>query len=437
MKPIANKEDSKTSLVSLWRQFIPLSLSDVTMAFGDPLITTTLAHLPFARLNLASVGVAKAMAVFFESPIIMILHASNALAPTKESRRALWRFTLLVGGCLTLLLALLTLPAIFDAIAGSLLAVPQELAETVRHVLMLMILWPLAISWRRYFQGLLIHNGYARAVAHAGITRLAVVGTVLAAGFAASMPGALLAGIALITGVLVEAILVTLAAKRLGATRPPQLAVSATLPDNLASVWQFYWPLATSMLIVWGGRAMLVGIIARAHDANIALAAWPAAWSFVLVIANATRMVQQVIIRNRGQVENRLLIVFALTVGALCSLVLLLAGGTVFGEQIIQSFVGGDQALVERVRPVLLVCSFIPLLVAVQNATQGFLVGDGRTGLVNRATSVGTAVLLIIAFLGVQFGMNGAISAALAMLASLMTEITCLALNFKPFANSH
>jgi len=431
MKPAANntKESSKTTLVSLWREFIPLSLSDVTMACGDPLISTTLAHLPFARINLAAIGVAKALAVFFESPIITILHTSNALAPTKKSRHALWQFTLLAGGSLTLLLALLTLPSVFAAIGGRLLGVPKEIAGTVRHVLMLMVLWPLAIGWRRYFQGLLIYNGYARAIANASIARLAVMGAVLAVGFATGMPGALLAGFTLIVGVLVEAILVTLAAQRLGATRQPLLEDSPKLPDDLPSVWRFYWPLASSMLLVWGGRAILVGIIARADDADIALAAWPAAWGLVLVIANATRMVQQVIIRNRGQVEDRLLIVFALTVGGLCSLLLLLAGSTAFGEKLVESFVGGDRALVERVRPVLLVCSPIPLLVALQNAIQGFFVGEGRTVGVTRATSVGTAVLLISAFLAVQAGMNGTISAAIAMLASLVTEITCLAIN--------
>jgi progressive ankylosis protein len=428
------KKDSKTTLLSLWRQFIPLSLSDVTMAMGDPLISTTLAHLPFARLNLAAVGVAKALAVFFESPIIMILHTSNTLAPNINSRRALWRFVLMGGGGLSLLLALLTLPGVFAVIGDDLLGVPKDLSETVRHVLMLMILWPLAISWRRYFQGLLIYNGNTRAIARASIARLTALGTVLAAGFMAGMSGALLAGTALITGVLVEAILVTLAAKSSGATRSSTLDNSPKLPSDLQSVWRFYWPLASSMLVVWGGRAMLVGIIARAHDAQLALAAWPTAWSFVLVIANATRMVQQIIIRNRDRVENRLLFIFTLTVGSLCSLLLLLTGITPLGEKLVQSFVGGDLDLVERVRPVLLLCSFVPLLVALQNAIQGFSIGQGRTQPVNRATWVGTLVLLIAAFLGVQAGMNGTISAALAMLISLITEITCLALNLRSFA---
>ncbi len=423
---------NKINLITLWRRFIPLSVSDVSMAFGDPLITTTLAHLPSARLNLAAVGVAKALAVFFESPIITILHASNALAPTRKSRRALWQFTLIAGGSLTFLLALFTLPAVFAAIGEGLLGVPSELAETVRYVLVLMMLWPFAIAWRRYFQGLLINSGYSRAVAQAGIARIAVVASVLAAGLAANMPGALLAGTALIVGVLVEATLVTLAAFRLGATRPPKVVDSTTLPTDLKSVWRFYYPLAASMLIVWGGRAVLVGIIARAHDAQIALAAWPAAWSFVLVIANATRMLQQVIIKNRGQAEDRLLLFFSLTVGTFCTLVLLLAVVTAPGQNLVQSFVGGDRALVESVRPVLLICSFVPLLVAMQNAIQGFLVGEGRTGLVNRATWIGTAVLLVVAFVVVQAGMNGAISAAQAMFAALVAEIVCLGKNLRP-----
>ncbi len=40
----------------------------------------------------------------------------------------------------------------------------------------------------------------------------------------------------------------------------------------------------------------------------------------------------------------------------------------------IQSFVGNDLDLVNSIRPVLQICTLVPLLVALQNATQGFLV---------------------------------------------------------------
>lgn len=420
-------QKDEVGLVNLWKEFLPLSLSDVTMACGDPLITTTLAHLPAARSNLAAIGIAKALAVFFESPIIMILHASNALAPQKASRQALWRFVLLAGGGLSLLLGIVALPEVFSLLGSKLLGVPTELSPMVRQVLLIMCLWPFTIAWRRYFQGLLIHHGNSRAVAQASILRLISVGVVLAVGFTIQMSGVLLAGLALILGVIVEAIAVTIAARRCGATLLPlQNNDLPKLPHTLPRVWQFYWPLANSMLVVWGGRAILVGILARAQDASIALAAWPAAWGLVLVIANSTRMVQQIVIKYRDTVSDRRLMRFALTVGLLCSLLLLLTSTTSVGDRIIQGFIGNDRDLVNSIKPILLLCVEVPLLVALQNATQGFLVGEGRTGGVNQATWIGTIVLLSIAFVAVQLKLSGGVAAAIAMVSSIVIEVACL-----------
>jgi progressive ankylosis protein len=416
-------------LGTLWGEFLPLSLSDVTMACADPMITTTLAHLPAARLNLAGVGIAKSLAVFFESPIIMILHASNALAPTPASRRALWRFTLLAGGSLSLLLSIFALPIVFEPVGSRLLGIHSEMLSTVSQVLLLMGGWAFAIAWRRYFQGLLIYHGQSRAVANASLARLATVVIVLVTGFLLQVSGALLAGATLMLGVLVEAIVVTIFARRSGATVPPQNLDSKTnLPQNLRAVWQFYLPLANSMMVVWGGRALLISIIARAQDATIAIAAWSAAWGLVLVIANSTRMVQQMVIKYRHQVRDRQLLTFALTVGGVCSGVLLLMSSTPIGDQLVQSFIGSDRALADTIKPVLLVCSGVPLLVAMQNATQGFLVSEGRTGSVNLATWLATGVLLLMAILTVSRGMNGAMAAAIAMVTAMSTEVICLLL---------
>lgn len=431
MKSLESKSNqhSEISLGTLWREFLPLSLSDITMALGDPLITTTLAHLPNTQVNLAAVGVAKSLAVFFESPIIMILHASNALAPSQISRRLLWKFTLLTGGGLSLVLCFLTLPIVFTIVSEQILGIPSNLLSTVRQVLLLMGGWSFAIAWRRYFQGLLIYHGQSQAVAKASLGRLIMVVIVLATGFFLHISGAIVAGSALMIGVLFEALCVTILAYRSGATIPPVNSEQQNhLPQNLREVWQFYFPLANSMLVVWGGRALLISIIARAQDATIAIAAWSAAWGLVLVIANSTRMVQQIVIKYRHKVADIKLLSFALTVGILCSSVLLIMSLTHFGGQIVQSFIGSDQALAENIKPVLLICAGIPLLVAMQNATQGFLVSEGRTGQVNLATWLGTGFLLLISTLMVGKGINGAMSAAIAMVAAMLVEVICLLL---------
>jgi hypothetical protein len=419
------KESQSVSLGTLWREFLPLSLSDVTMACGDPMMTTTLAHLPDAQNNLAAVGIAKSLAIFFESPIIMILHAANALAGSQDSRKALWRFTLLVGGGLTFLLSLLGLPIIFNFVGVSLLGIPSAMLATVSQVLLLMGGWPFAIAWRRYFQGLLIYHGQSRAVAKASIFRLFTLALVLTGGFFLPITGGILAGFALISGVIVEAIAVTIFARLSGAILPPQIE-QPNLPRNLTQVWKFYLPLANSMMVVWGGRAILISILARAEDATIAIAAWSAAWGLVLVIANSTRMVQQMVIKYRHQVSDKQLLTFAMSVGAACSSLLLLMSLTPIGDRIVQSFIGNDLTLAKSIKPVLLICAIVPLFVALQNAIQGFLVSENRTGHVNLSTWLGTGTLLIISTFAINKGMNGAIAAAIAMITSMLVEISCL-----------
>jgi progressive ankylosis protein len=417
---------SNVSLRQLWREFIPLSLSDVMMAAGDPLVTTTLAHLPDARTNLAGVGIAKTLAIFFESPIIMLLHASNAVAANPKSRQALWRLMLIAGGSLSLLLGLLALPIVFDLVGTQFLGIPLPLKATVQQVLLLMVLWPFSIAWRRYFQGLLIHHGNSQAIAQASIARLVTMVLVLAIGVLLQLSGAILAGSSLIGGVLVETLIITIIAYRSGATVAPQSLEESPLPEDLGGIWRFYWPLANTMLVTWGGRALLVGAISRAVDAPIALAAWPAAWGLVIVIANSTRMLQQIIIKYQGRVADRVLLNFALSVGGFCSILLLLISTTSIGELVIQGFIGSDRDLIDSIKPVLLIYAGIPLLVALQNATQGFLVGAGNTGGINLATWIGTTALLGIAWCSVIAGLSGAISAALATVVALLIEVSFL-----------
>ena len=74
----------------------------------------------------------------------------------------------------------------------------------------------------------------------------------------------------------------------------------------------------------------------------------------------------------------------------------------------------------------LLICAGIPLLVAIQNATQGFLVGAGKTGGVNLATWIGTTALLAIAWVSVGMGLSGAIAAAIAMVVVMLIEVSFL-----------
>ena len=92
-------------------------------------------------------------------------------------------------------------------------------------------------------------------------------------------------------------------------------------------------------------------------------------------------------------------------------------------EVAISYFIGNDRELIDRVRPVLLICILMPLLVSIQNALQGFLVSEGRTWSINQAAWIGAIVMLASAYFASQLEQNGAISAAIGMILGNTIEI--------------
>ena len=250
----ASAHGSKT-YQDLWKEFLPLSLSDMMMAFSDPLLTTTLAHLPGARLNIASLGIVKSLIVFFESPIIMILHASTALSGHRKSRKYLGLFTFLACLFLSFSLLILGIPAIFSWFGAQVLSLDKQLLEKTGTMLMVMFLWPGVIGWRRFFQGVLIQAGKSRALASASLARITYVILSLGLGYYLQWEGSTIIGVSLLGSIVVEALFVTWMAYLSKAVDTYSMPKSKQIeaPKSLKGVMKYYLPLANSMLVVWGG----------------------------------------------------------------------------------------------------------------------------------------------------------------------------------------
>jgi hypothetical protein len=417
---------------SLLRKFLPLSLSDVAMALGDPMQTMALARLPNAQATLAGVGIVKAIAVFLESPVIMMLHASTALSKRAESHRALWRFMLALGGLLSLVLLIFLSPPLYRWLLESVFGASESIATIAKAAFALMVVWPFAIAWRRFFQGLLIRFGKSRQVGWASLGRLSWVIFILVIGVVSQWNGALLAGLALAGGVVIEAALVTFFARGLRARldaedMPAETLETKALPVDFLGVARFYGPLASTMLLVWGGRAFLVTLVARSSDSALALAAWPAAWGFVLSIANATRMVQQIVIAHEGDTARGDLFRFAVLVGLFCSALLGFLSATPMGHSLLAHMLASKGDLLGAIIPVMQLAIVLPLLVALQNALQGFLIRQQRNWRLNQATVVSVAVSLSLTWFLIRAGIPGAVSAGWGMLAGFVVENLVLA----------
>jgi hypothetical protein len=416
--------DKGPSLGQLARQLLPLSLSDAAMALADPLLAITLTRLPAPEVQLAALGVVKALANFLESPIIMVLHASTALSGWAPSRRALARFVALLATLLTGFFLALSLPAVHLWLTQTIYDLVPEVAAATRSPLLLMCLWPALIAWRRLHQGKLILQGRGRYMGMASLFRVAALATILGLASRLGLAGAALGALALMSGLLVEALLVVYWTHQ---APLPEQEPGSKPPTDLSGVSAYYAPLALTMLLMWGGRAALVAVLARSRDSQLALAAWSASWGFVILIANLSRMVQQLVIKYAREVPFQRLAGLGGLAGGGCSLVLTLLGHTSAGENLLRVLIGSDPALLLAAQKVVALSLLVPLLVALQNVLQGFCIVAGRNTWVNGAGLVGVLLTLLLARWGVSQGWPGASVGAGAVALGLLAEVSLLA----------
>ncbi len=259
---------------TILRLFLPLSLSDVIMVIAGPILTIGLTKLANPEVSLAAYSVAQNVAILLESPIIMLLHASNLLSRYRETYPPLRHFMLWANALLTVLYVLLAFTPAYDVIFRTLLGQPDAIAEAARPAFQAMLLWPAAIGWRRFYQGILIQHQRSSVVAYAGFARIGSLAAVTALGVMGRAHGATLAGVALVVSVIVEAAAVTWLARPVlkQGVADPDAEVPGWAPRTVAQIALWYWPLAMTQILVTVVPPLINGGIARSDDPELGLA---------------------------------------------------------------------------------------------------------------------------------------------------------------------
>ena len=160
---------SQRDILRFW---LPLASTWLMMAFEGPFLAALIARLPDPRYNLASYGVAFAVAVIIEAPVIMMLGASTALVDGRISYLRLRRFTLILNVLTTLAMLVLVVTPAYESIFQGWIGLDERVANLTRGALLILLPWPAAIGYRRFHQGLLIRSGSTRLVAYGTAVRL-------------------------------------------------------------------------------------------------------------------------------------------------------------------------------------------------------------------------------------------------------------------------
>ena len=305
-------------VASFW---LPLEATWLMMAAEGPFLAAVIARLAAPKENLAAFAVATALAWMVESPIIMMLSASNALVRDGVAYFKLRRFSSALNGAVTAVMAVLVLPPVFDLVARGAMGLAPDVARLAGRSMIFLILWPGAIGFRRFYQGILISHGRPQAVTWGTAIRLstmAATGLLLALTF--RLPGASVGAGALGAGVIAEGAASWFMARptlrRLRRQDPAECAFGRSL--TAGRVVRFYAPLALTSFLSFFINPLTTFFLARGRMPLESLAVLPVIVGLAFVFRTAGIAMQEVVIAFAGDsLENRRVLGrFALWVGA-------------------------------------------------------------------------------------------------------------------------
>jgi hypothetical protein len=379
------------------RFWLPLEATWLMMAAEGPFLAAVIARLAAPKENLAAFAVASSLAWMVESPIIMMLSASNALVRDGVAYRKLRRFSTVLNLAVTAVMIVLVTPPVFRFVSRSLMGLEPDIARLSGSAMFFLVLWPGAIGFRRFYQGILISHGRPHAVTWGTVIRLTTMAaTGILFALVVRLPGASVGAGALGAGVIAEGAASWFMARPSLRKLRRQADEECEFGRSLTAgrVVRFYAPLALTSFLSFFINPLTTFFLARGRMPVESLAILSVVIGLGFVFRTAGIAMQEVVIALVGDgLENRgILRRFSLRVGAFSTLGLAAVVFTPLAR-VWYGRVSGlspDLAAFSILPGALLV--LLPLSEAVLSYERGILVKAHRTTPISAAVGVQLAV---------------------------------------------
>ncbi|HSQ35299.1 MAG TPA: hypothetical protein VLQ89_04825 [Candidatus Binatia bacterium] len=424
-----NPDLTRRKIALFW---LPLFSTWLMMGVEGPFIAAVIARLAEAKFNLAAFGVAFSLGMFFESPIIMMLSAANVLVKDRRTYLKLRRFNHLLNLLITLAMLCVLLPPVFHWLTETVIGMPAVVARLTRQATLLLIPWPAAIGYRRFYQGILIGNHLPRRVAYGTVVRLGSMAvTALLLYLFSPLPGACVGTAALSAGVVMEA----LASRFMAGPLVRRLLAS---PGAEGAKWlnnrelaSFYFPLALTSVLGLAVHPMMSFFLGKGRLPIESLAVLPVVNSLAFVFRSAGLSFQEAaiaLLKKGGESRNKLR-QFAWLLGVTSSGLLALITFTPAVDLWFRGVSGLSPELAGLAVLPIRIFTIIPaleVLLAFQRAQ--FVVGK-HTRPITKATAIEVGVIALVLWLSVSAtSLVGVTAAALAAMSGRLCAISYLQL---------
>ena len=403
----------------LARFWAPLQATWLMMALEGPFLAAVIARLPDPKLNLAAHGVAYALAILVEAPVIMMMSAATALVDSRDNYCRLRNFMWFLNIGITLVMFALLFTPLWDLFINRLMGLDQRVAKLAWTSLVILLPWPAAIGYRRFYQGVLISAGLTRRVAWGTAARLVSMASVtIWCWQRTDMPGAWVGATALSVAVLVEAVASRVMAR--GAIQDLRaLPVAAEAPLSYRAIWDFYLPLALTSTISLAVQPMITFFMGAARFSLESLAVLPIVNSLAFIFRTPGLSFQETAITMLGRSWENFPNVrrFATLLGGLATLGLMLIGFTPLADLWLRGVSGLTPELVGFAKlPIRIMC-FMPALSVWLSMQRSMCVVTRKTQPITWASAIEISVIGVALAGAIHYGgWVGATAAAAALM---------------------
>ena len=405
---------------AIFRFWLPLAATWFMMAAEGPLLAALIARLADAKFNLAAYGVAYAIALIVEAPVIMMLSAATALVADSQSYRALRGFNAGIIAAVTALMLALHLPWLFNTLIAGPLSLPGHVGQLAHRATILLLPWPGAIGFRRFYQGVMIRGNKTRLVAYGTFVRLGVMAAVgLFLYSSGSVDGAAVGALALSAGVTAEAIACRLMARgtiRVLLSAPP----AQRIPLGFGAMARFYTPLALMSFLSLGIQPIITFFIGKSPHAIESLAVLPVLNSLVFVFRCVGLAFQDTAIANLGRDFEQYLPLrsFAIRLAAISTALLSLIAFTPLAGAWFQSVSGLSAELAGFAAAPLMIQAVIPATAVLLHFQHAVFMRARNTVPVTTGTVIEVCGIFgVLLFAAGRLPFSGAVLASIALVA--------------------
>jgi hypothetical protein len=405
--------------------WLPLAASWALMSAEGPILQAVIARLPDLQTQLAAFGIVMSLEIAIESPVIMLLATSTALATSGWNFRVLRRFMIRLNVLVTVVAVVVAFTPLYDVIVLRLMGIPGGIAAAARPGMKIMTLWSAAIGLRRFLQGVLIRAGETRWIGVGTTARLvssAGCGILLAV--ATPLPGVYIASLALMAGVVVEALFVLFASRptvrRVLSSDKRDAARTLTLTD----VALYHLPLAATSLLTLLAQPIIGAGLARMPNPAESLAAWPVIWGILFLFRSpAFALPEAVLALVSERRPRRQVWIFCHRTGLFSSAGLAALVLTPMLGWYLRHVAGLPPYLSVFVVPALFLALLIPYANCVHSWFRGILMHASRTKVIYWGMGLNLAVTAFAMTVGATLDARGCETAVLSLTLALLAEI--------------